>query len=247
MVDYPAAHSMDTTWFAVDDDGFVAVFDSGEAGAVPEVFDTRCDTWEAVEALENAPETAGRSYRLDPASLGWSPEAPTHRLTWQGRDTFNQRWLMFLTDLAPVETFLADGRGAVLPAVRGHAVIVMGLSRRVVDHIHAQGLCLGCEFYFGGDHEAAQVGFYEYEHTTENGISGPYGRDAVPDAPLRLDDLSEELREGISAVRLEGVRFADTTHVQPAGMMPCRSWQNDYMTLGGDHVPFEDEDDLEDA
>src|SRR5688500_5905944 len=33
--DYPAAHSMDTIWFAVDRDGHVAVFSSGEAGAVP--------------------------------------------------------------------------------------------------------------------------------------------------------------------------------------------------------------------
>jgi hypothetical protein len=31
----PAAHSMDTTWFAVDDDGHVAAFDSGERGGVP--------------------------------------------------------------------------------------------------------------------------------------------------------------------------------------------------------------------
>jgi hypothetical protein len=31
----PAAHSMDTTWFAVDADGRVARFDSGETGAVP--------------------------------------------------------------------------------------------------------------------------------------------------------------------------------------------------------------------
>ena len=34
-LDFPAAHSMDTAWFAVDDDGHVAVFDTGEAGAVP--------------------------------------------------------------------------------------------------------------------------------------------------------------------------------------------------------------------
>jgi hypothetical protein len=34
--DYPAAHSMDTTWFAVDRDGHVAVFESSEGGAVPE-------------------------------------------------------------------------------------------------------------------------------------------------------------------------------------------------------------------
>jgi hypothetical protein len=33
--DYPAAHSMDTHWFAVDPCGHVAVFDSGEDGAVP--------------------------------------------------------------------------------------------------------------------------------------------------------------------------------------------------------------------
>lgn len=34
--DYPAAHSMDCTWFAVDRDGCVAIFESGEAGAMPE-------------------------------------------------------------------------------------------------------------------------------------------------------------------------------------------------------------------
>jgi hypothetical protein len=33
--DFPAAHSMDTHWFAVDRDGHVACFDSGESGAVP--------------------------------------------------------------------------------------------------------------------------------------------------------------------------------------------------------------------
>jgi hypothetical protein len=33
--DYPAAHSMDTFWFATDRDGRVAMFFSGEDGAVP--------------------------------------------------------------------------------------------------------------------------------------------------------------------------------------------------------------------
>ena len=36
MTDYPAAHSMDSTWFAVDADGNIAVFDTGEGGCVPE-------------------------------------------------------------------------------------------------------------------------------------------------------------------------------------------------------------------
>ena len=35
MSDFPAAHSMDTYWFAIDADENVAVFDTGEAGALP--------------------------------------------------------------------------------------------------------------------------------------------------------------------------------------------------------------------
>jgi hypothetical protein len=34
-VDYPAAHSMDSCWFAVDESGEVAFFDTGEGGALP--------------------------------------------------------------------------------------------------------------------------------------------------------------------------------------------------------------------
>ena len=33
--DYPAAHSMDTLWYAVDANGAVAIFDTGSAGPVP--------------------------------------------------------------------------------------------------------------------------------------------------------------------------------------------------------------------
>ncbi|MDY6938511.1 MAG: hypothetical protein SWY16_12670 [Cyanobacteriota bacterium] len=35
MSDFPAAHSMDTTWFAVDAEGHIGMFDSSEGGAVP--------------------------------------------------------------------------------------------------------------------------------------------------------------------------------------------------------------------
>jgi hypothetical protein len=34
-IDYPASHSMDTCWFAVDAAGHVAYFSSGETGTVP--------------------------------------------------------------------------------------------------------------------------------------------------------------------------------------------------------------------
>lgn len=53
--DFPAAHSMDTTWFAVDRDGHVAVFDSGEAGAVP--VEGYTDEWEPI--LDELVKAAG--------------------------------------------------------------------------------------------------------------------------------------------------------------------------------------------
>jgi hypothetical protein len=39
VLEYPAAHSMDTSWYAVDADGHVAVFYSGENGHAPLNYD----------------------------------------------------------------------------------------------------------------------------------------------------------------------------------------------------------------
>jgi hypothetical protein len=47
-VDYPAAHSMDTSWFAVDSAGQVALFTTGENGHAPdgEVNDISSELWD---------------------------------------------------------------------------------------------------------------------------------------------------------------------------------------------------------
>src|SRR5262245_16214620 len=56
-VDFPAAHSMDTTWFAVDQDGHIGMFDSGEPGAVPKDVEKSIgqDDDAVLEALEPLP------------------------------------------------------------------------------------------------------------------------------------------------------------------------------------------------
>ena len=52
LEDYPAAHSMDSGWFAVDLEGKIAHFDTGEAGAMPA--DASFPTGEAAGASEDA-------------------------------------------------------------------------------------------------------------------------------------------------------------------------------------------------
>jgi hypothetical protein len=46
--DYPATHSMDATWFVVDRDGHVALFEAGNTVPIPETEkpgDLRSLTW----------------------------------------------------------------------------------------------------------------------------------------------------------------------------------------------------------
>jgi hypothetical protein len=42
--DFPSAHSMDTRWYAVDQAGHIAMFDSGENGHVPESAESDIDS-----------------------------------------------------------------------------------------------------------------------------------------------------------------------------------------------------------
>jgi len=65
-MDFPAAHSMDAAWFAVDRDGHVGLFTCGEEGAVPktEVNDFQQDIGAVVEALDRLPVTGEAEFKL---------------------------------------------------------------------------------------------------------------------------------------------------------------------------------------
>jgi hypothetical protein len=60
--DFPAAHSMDSHWFAVDRDGNVAYFVSGEEGAVPAGVGQHADPVEEWFIALLSPEAPGREY-----------------------------------------------------------------------------------------------------------------------------------------------------------------------------------------
>lgn len=61
--DYPAAHSMDTTWFAVDKDGYIACMESDEVGAVPCAY--AGDQGDGSEVLEVLAKHLGKPYPED--------------------------------------------------------------------------------------------------------------------------------------------------------------------------------------
>jgi len=97
--DFPAAHSMDATWFAVDRDGHIGVFDSGDPGAVPaEVNDTSDD--EVLEALEPLPVIGEPRFELSGVfHPGLRPGAlPERRVLPRGWPPFDEMQSLLLSD-----------------------------------------------------------------------------------------------------------------------------------------------------
>jgi hypothetical protein len=233
--DYPAAHSMDTTWFAVDRDGFVAVFASGETGAVP-VDAIAADVYELSDRLQDVLPTGERLWDPAPAT------APGVRRP-QHYETPNPECpplLMFLPDLAAVGEYLKPGRGVEVPAFCGTAVLWRGLSTVAWRQLHEQGVCLTCRVLwddeipeeYGVDRTPGWA--YTYEEVGDApAASGLYARFSAPRRALRLQEFPPDLRWEISRIRFAGLSFANTPYFQPVTFARCESWQPAYLEPDG--------------
>jgi hypothetical protein len=216
MEDFPAAHSMDTTWFAIDRDGNLAVFDSGEAGAVPE--ETIADQgFPHEDELRALPATG---VLMDPDG---------HRAANGGGhleiNDFNVQYgaLVFVKDTSAIADLLPKLEARELPATKGKALIIRLTDAQAFAQLHERGACLGCDSHYrdDDDDDIARYGLYRYSHITDNWIAGPYARLAVPAKPVPLAQLPRELRDG--AIRFDG-RFADTPELQPAEHWRSVAW-----------------------
>jgi hypothetical protein len=212
---------MDTTWFAVDRDGRVAAFESGEAGAVP----TDAYLGEDYPPLEELPVT-GEAIRIAPAPA-WKHEY-VHRV----RGGVPHAAVFHLCDEAALAAEVAAGAAVRVRSEGSAAFRLEAPEAALVDRLHASGACLGCSPAFDedGDAIAATRGLYVYEHVAENWIAGPYRLVAKPARPATLEVLPEDVRE--KAVRFDG-RFDETGLLHPMALGPCESWEPAWIDLDG--------------
>jgi hypothetical protein len=236
--DYPAAHSMDTCFFAIDRDGHVAIFDTGEAGAVPVNAVAGDDADVIRQQLGQLPRVEVVHDRQGVRTPGRRNDFNEHR----GRLGLPYPTLMFLDTLDPVQDEIAAGRAVQVPASEGVAVLLMEVSEALAERLHTSGACLGCSWYFH-DEESEQHspdltarGLYSYSHLTENWISGPYGRVRRPAQPLHVDQLPPRLREAVQTMRFDSLSFAETPHIQPVEHAECVSWETAYLDVAGKHI-----------
>lgn len=230
-VDYPAAHSMDTTWFAIDLDGNVAVFDTGESGCVPEAAYVE-DPYELEERIRELP---ANGFKLDPDGFRetqWADHVDGDDLTAE------TEIFMFVSDLVPVKDLLDRLDATPLESTSAKCVRITGRDRAAFAELHARAACLGCYRDWSSAEDIATHGVYRYEHTCENWIAGPYARATVPSRPLTLDQVPKAIRD--AAIAFDG-RFAETPKLQPAEHWSCSSWESGWLSSDGKTArPFAD-------
>jgi hypothetical protein len=250
--DFPAAHSMDTVWFAVDADGHVGYFTTGEGGAVPVSADLPepHDAYEVRDRLEECLPSGEARYDLQ----GFVPPGPRRERRRHQPELSRSQGVLFLKALAPArqQKLLADRH--LIPACADLAVIFGPLPEDLFRLLHTGRHCLGC--FDLSDFDArwemiAERGVYCYGHPTyyygdraEDAIAGPYGRTMVPHAPVHLDQLPPGLRKVIAGTPFKGLRFAETVHIQPCELGPVVCELNvAYLTRdGGTILPIDGTD-----
>ncbi len=177
--DYPAAHSMDTTWFAVDASGRVAHFDTGENGAVPHAWLGNVDVgYDLADVL----------FARDLRARFLSGELSGHPDPDDLYDAF-----VVVSDpsdfVAAGATLLVEGSPSV--------VLVSSEAQCKVYAFHEAALA---SVPHPEEFDFARFGVFEYEHA---GPPGGYRCLSAPSAPLKLDALPVSLRDAVSHVALD--------------------------------------------
>ncbi len=253
--DYPAAHSMDSAWFAVDADGNIARFDTGENGAVPNAAAPGGGNFEIdFDALLLDALLVGialRDRHREPRSVEESSDpVPVPPMPGQ---TQPERVVIVAVAPSFVETD-ASYRQAPRHTTRaeatfrdGELVVVKDADPRIVVSLDPvppsrvaalraftdAAVFVVSDLYYvlreGDGGETPDRGIFEYGH--EHGVdvkgSGTYGRSVAPRTPVTLDDVHPSIREKLASLRLP-LRFTESPVVELADHMG----ENDVQTYG---------------
>jgi len=245
--DFPATHSMDTDWFAVDERGEVAVFESGEAGAVPEPFMVEVGAqYGRTQLFERLVAEGGAAVEYQVDDLCTEPDGQLLEAVYLGHDgtteesfadhrqrpTFRHltgsrqhfECLLWLRSETALDSLGADGVTR-LPAGSRVVVHCEWMDRGRLKRLRRRGALLRA--WVGLDLEPWRLGLYHYDHGDryENWTSGPYDRVQTPSRPLSALELGGALRRFVQTVRFEGLRFSEAAELQPIEHLICSSWQ----------------------
>jgi hypothetical protein len=225
----PAAHSMDTDWFAVDSEGRIALMSSGEAGAVP-----GSSSEVHIEELRRLAVTMPRRRSvIDPQGLTWPDDAPSHMNPPHAED-WARNVFMVVDRIAGLPDELLE-KNRRMDALNGVGFYIERLSASAWRALHDSGRCQECHpgyvVTYPDMQLAGELGLFGYDHhLTENWVAGPYSRIVLPSHPLLIEDLPEELARRIASTHYP-FRFEETLQIQPVAHHRSLAWSSEYLDL----------------
>jgi len=220
---------MDTEWFAVDECGHVALFDSGQAGVVPE---DAARSW--TEVAPGVALAASLARVIPPAPVVLStPRQPAH-VPLESEAPGKPR-LIFLASEADATPLLALQGASRAACTRGIAIRVGAVPDHLAAQLHATGACLTCRWERRDEPVAAAI--YVFEHDDGDLPTPPYARVTLPERAVRLDELPEALREPLLRARLPGCFAAiESEEIQPAEHLRCCGYHVAWLDVARHHV-----------
>jgi hypothetical protein len=241
MQDFPAAHSMDTTWFAIDADGCVARFTTNEGGAVPKEFpETKNENTEKKNDLVRflTKESRGIIQQIQPLNIQTVLEYVNAnslediqdricrfegmaRLNPQSRSWYDdiEELILILSREQAIQDLKLQSRRILRFADERIIVHVDKCDREWLKRSIESGLVLAARDEYLTNN-LSWLGLYEYNAW---GNSVPYQRSYLLKEPIHLKNLPPEVADSISYVSLS-VRFSENEFVQPIEHMPCDVW-----------------------
>ena len=223
--DYPAAHSMDSYWFAIDSHGHVGCFETGEPGPLP-VRALRNDNVEEIlkELFLNEPTTVLENSRTQQAAHARELVLAARSDLTEYPNLSNVCLLLRSKEIIlQLEGKMEIGAERVTPHGRVVPIFLPTLDAETYDVVHAANACLGCiDLGWLSASGPERLGIYYYD-ASENYQHGPYKRIGVPSHPLRFDDLEWSTRIQMTPVAME-LNFEQVPNLQPLELMPCHVW-----------------------
>lgn len=215
--DYPAAHSMDSEWFAVDAHGNVGVFDTGEAGVCP-AFAVVSQDVELIEEML----AAGFDYNADAivaSEPGWSQNGtPSEK-----RDWLQSVWM---------ET--SSGNVKLVPETDAKVLWVPhpDLTMFYTSYMSSANLRKlvkdGKVLRAWTDQPMEYQGFGIFHYSCEDyGFGEPYDLMDKPSLAVKLAQLPPNIRERFEAVKFVDLNFDNETQVYPRRYFQCFGWGTD--------------------
>jgi hypothetical protein len=254
MQDFPAAHSMDMTWFAIDADGYVGIFDSDEGGAVPKDLtnigkDRIDDRSQLLDLLLKDKQGVQDIKSVEIKAIFEDMSLMNLRriimsLEKMSKSHSHPCWLTvkhLILHLSNEESInsLKLQANTILRFVDRRIVVYVDKCDRewLKQAIKSQIALAGKEANL--EYNISWLGWYEYNCGEQ--YPNPYYRKYPINTPVYFDNLAPEIRDFLRITELPNVRFAEIESIQPIEHMPCQTWggsENWIDTNGVEHDRF---------